>query len=83
MSQVTYYGFDRIMPIEQGDRAVRLIRIATLGPEIFADPDKLWRWMFSSKESLEGLSPMDMLLTEHGTREVENMMRRIKQGIAA
>jgi len=71
------------LSVDQGDRVARMLRVASLAHRVFGDRDKTWRWLRSPKKAFEGIAPIDMLDTEHGGREVENMIRRIEHGMAA
>ncbi|UEM24903.1 MbcA/ParS/Xre antitoxin family protein (plasmid) [Skermanella mucosa] len=73
---------DRLTPGES-DCAVRLIRIANRARKVFGDPEKAWRWMRKPKNAFDGKTCVDMLRTEQGGREVENMLVRIEHGMAA
>lgn len=72
----------RLTPAE-GDCAVRLIRIADRARKVFGDPEKASRWLRKPKKAFGGKTCIDMLRTEQGGREVENMLVRIEHGMAA
>ena len=72
----------RLTPAE-GDCAVRLIRIADRARKVFGDPEKASRWLRKPKKAFGGKTCIDMLMTEQGGREVENMLVRIEHGMAA
>lgn len=72
----------RLTPAE-GDCAVRLIRIADRARKVFGDPEKATRWLRKPKKAFGGKTCIDMLMTEQGGREVENMLVRIEHGMAA
>lgn len=68
---------------EESDRAVRVARIVAMAEEIFADPDRAWRWLRKPKAQFESRSPVEMLSTEAGARLVEELLVRIDDGMAA
>jgi putative toxin-antitoxin system antitoxin component (TIGR02293 family) len=71
------------LSIDESDRAIRLIRIAVRAKEVFGNPEKAWRWLRKPKKAFNGKTCVEMLITEHGGREVENMLTRIEHGMAA
>jgi putative toxin-antitoxin system antitoxin component (TIGR02293 family) len=68
---------------DESDRVVRLIRIAARAKEVFGNPEKAWRWLRKPKKAFNGKTCVEMLITEYGSREVENMLTRIEHGMAA
>ena len=68
---------------DESDRVVRLIRIASRANGVFGNPEKAWRWLRKPKKAFEGKTCIDMLATEQGGREVDNMLTRIEHGMAA
>jgi len=71
------------LSIDESDRIVRLIRIASRAKDVFGNPEKAWRWLRKPKQAFDGKTCIEMLITEHGGREVENMLTRIEHGMAA
>ena len=49
---------------EESDRAVRLARLAALAEQVFADPERAWHWLRTSKRQFEGRSPLQFMATE-------------------
>ena len=74
---------DKLLSIDESDRVVRLIRIASRAKGVFGSPEKAWRWLRKPKKAFEGKTCIDMLATEQGGREVDNMLIRIEHGMAA
>jgi putative toxin-antitoxin system antitoxin component (TIGR02293 family) len=60
-----------------------LIRVASRAKDVFGNPEKAWRWLRKPKKAFDGKTCIDMLATEQGGREVENMLTRIEHGMAA
>jgi putative toxin-antitoxin system antitoxin component (TIGR02293 family) len=71
------------LSLDESDRAIRLIRIAARAEEVFGNPEKAWRWLRKPKKAFNGKTCVEMLITEYGGREVENMLTRIEHGMAA
>ncbi len=68
---------------DQSDRLVRVARIIALAEDTFANPDKAATWLRRASAALEGETPLELLDTEEGAREVETLLTRIGHGIAA
>jgi len=71
------------LSLDQSDRVIRLIRVANRAKDVFGNPEKAWRWLRKPKKAFNGKTCIEMLATEHGGREVENMLTRIEHGMAA
>ncbi len=69
----------RLAPFES-DRLYRLARIVALAQESLGSPEKASRWLRHPNRALGGLVPVAVLDTEHGAREVENVLGRIAFG---
>ena len=63
------------------DRLYRLARIFSLACEVLEDDDKAREWIRRQQVGLGGNTPLDLLRTEAGTREVEDLLWRIEYGI--
>ena len=69
--------------VEEGSKAVRLARVDRLAVNVFGDTAKAHRWLRKSKKALGGDTPLAYLVTEAGTRVVEEMLHRIDHSILA
>jgi putative toxin-antitoxin system antitoxin component (TIGR02293 family) len=68
---------------EESDRAVRLARLVTLTENVFGDHDSGMHWLRSPKKRFHGRTPMAMMVTEAGSRLVEEALYLIDEGMAA
>lgn len=68
---------------EESDRAVRVARLTALAETVFGDRDRAFRWLRAPKRRFEGKPPLALLVTEAGTRLVEEMLYQIDDGIFA
>lgn len=68
---------------EQSDRLLRVARFLALARETFGSRDKALRWLRRETTVLEGETPLNLLDTDAGARQVENLLERIAHGIAA
>lgn len=67
---------------EQSERLVRLARILELAFDLFeGDGDAARRWLKAPRETLGGSTPLEMVATEVGAREVENLINRLQDGV--
>lgn len=77
---------ERLTP-EESDRAVRLARIFGLAAEVFGETEKALRWLSKPKRQLDpsrpGITPWQLLATEHGARMVEQRLLQIDHGLFA
>ena len=68
---------------EQSDRLVRVARVIAAAEETFGNREKAAMWLRRQTTVLGGESPLDLLDTDEGAREVETLLGRIAHGIAA
>ena len=72
-----------VLTAEQSDRLIRAARLVAEAEETFGSPDKAALWLRRPNAALSGETPVDLLDTEEGAREVETLLGRISHGIAA
>ena len=68
---------------EQSDRLVRVARVIAAAEETFGSREKAGTWLRRATTVLAGESPLDLLDTDEGAREVETLLGRIAHGIVA
>lgn len=71
------------LSIDEGDRAVRLARVAALAERAFGDAAAARAWLSGAKRFLGGRSPVQALETEIGAREIEERLLALEHGMAA
>lgn len=71
---------DRLSPVES-DRIYRFARIIALAEDVFEDKEEALEWLKSPQYGLGGHVPFDMLQTDAGAREVEDLLIRIDYGV--
>lgn len=72
----------RLQP-EESDRLLRASRIFGLAIDLFeGDRVAALQWLSNEQRALGGLTPMDLLQTDVGAREVENLIGRLEHGVA-
>jgi putative toxin-antitoxin system antitoxin component (TIGR02293 family) len=68
---------------EQSGRLVRVARVIAAAEETFGSREKAGTWLRRPTTALAGESPLDLLDTDEGAREVETLLGRVAHGIAA
>ncbi len=71
---------DRLSPVES-DRIYRFARIIALAEDVFENREEALEWLKSPQHGLGGRVPFDMLQTDAGAREVEELLIRIDYGV--
>jgi putative toxin-antitoxin system antitoxin component (TIGR02293 family) len=65
----------------ESDRTVRMARVYATATEMIGNADKASRWLRTPNRALGGEIPLDLLDTDLGAREVENVLGRIAYGV--
>jgi len=66
---------------EETERAVRVASMIRLAEDVFGNSDKALRWLRHSSGRLNDRTPLSLLQTEAGGREIESMLHGIAHGI--
>ena len=69
------------LPVIVSDRLFRLMRIYARAKEVFEDSTPAREWLHSPQIGLNNRTPLDLVMTEAGEREVENLLTRIEHGV--
>jgi putative toxin-antitoxin system antitoxin component (TIGR02293 family) len=64
----------------ESDRVYRLARIVALARHYIGDKDSASRWLKRPNRALGGSPPLELMDTEAGAREVENVLGRVAYG---
>jgi putative toxin-antitoxin system antitoxin component (TIGR02293 family) len=65
----------------ESDRLFRLARIAAQASEVLGGDEKAGRWLHNPNRALGGKPPLDLLDTDLGSRQVEEVLGRIEYGV--
>jgi putative toxin-antitoxin system antitoxin component (TIGR02293 family) len=65
----------------ESDRTVRLARVYATAVEMIGNAGKATEWLRTPNRALGGEVPIDLLDTDLGTKEVENVLGRIAYGV--
>lgn len=71
---------ERLSPVES-DRVYRFARIIALAEDVFEDRDEALEWLKTPQYGLGGRVPFDMLQTDAGACEVEDLLVRIDYSV--
>jgi putative toxin-antitoxin system antitoxin component (TIGR02293 family) len=71
------------LSLDESDRLARVARLYELGVRVFGNPDKARRWLSKPKHRFAERSPLAMMRTELGGRQVEEMLIQIDEGMFA
>lgn len=66
---------------DESDRLVRLARIGALAKYVLGNEQKASIWLHERNRALGGIAPLDILDTDIGTRQVEEVLGRIEYGV--
>lgn len=66
---------------DESDRLFRLVRIASQASEVLGGDDKASRWLHRPNRALGGRQPLELLDTDLGSRQVEEVLGRIEHGV--
>jgi putative toxin-antitoxin system antitoxin component (TIGR02293 family) len=71
----------RLLP-DESERLLRVAGIYEKAAELFeGDVDAARRWLTTGNAELDGQSPLEMVRTEIGAREVEDLVGRLEHGV--
>ncbi|MCU1736727.1 MULTISPECIES: antitoxin Xre/MbcA/ParS toxin-binding domain-containing protein [unclassified Pseudomonas] len=73
---------DQRLTVEESDRWFRAAHITAMADALFGNDEKAKRWLSKSKDRFSGKSPMAMLSTIQGTRQVEEMLIQLAEGFS-
>ena len=65
----------------ESDRLYRLARIIARSVEVFEDADTAKNWLKRPNRALAGVIPLELLDTDIGTQQVDNLLTRIEYGV--
>ena len=65
----------------ESDRLFRLVKIFSLAQNVLEDKEQAVEWLHSRQFGLGNCIPLEVIKTEIGTREVEDLLIRIEHGV--
>lgn len=65
------------------DRLVRSAKVIALAEQVLESPDNAKQWMSEPQDALAGEAPQDLLTTDIGAQQVEDLLVRMEHGFLA
>jgi putative toxin-antitoxin system antitoxin component (TIGR02293 family) len=72
---------DRRLKPDESDRLARLARIVAFGIQVLGDEESAVTWLRTRNRALGGKTPLELLDTDLGSRQVEEVLGRIEHGV--
>ncbi|WP_238704623.1 antitoxin Xre/MbcA/ParS toxin-binding domain-containing protein [Pseudomonas nabeulensis] len=69
------------LSVDQSDRLFRFAHINAMAEVLFESDEKARRWLSKPKTRFSGKSPIAMLSTSPGTRQVEEVLIQLAEGL--
>ncbi|MBF0557264.1 MAG: DUF2384 domain-containing protein [Nitrospirae bacterium] len=69
------------LPVSASDRLYRFARIFSFAVEVMGSEENARQWLSTPHFSLERKTPLEMLKTDAGAKEVDDILGRIKYGM--
>ena len=69
------------VPVSVGDRLFRIANIFVLAADALESEDEAKHWLRSRQVGLNNRTPLELLNTEAGAREIERLLGRIEYGV--
>ncbi len=71
------------LDVIESERLVRLAKILARANMVLGSGEKALRWLEQANRALGGAAPLDLLDTDVGAQEVENVLGRIEHGVVS
>jgi putative toxin-antitoxin system antitoxin component (TIGR02293 family) len=84
ISESTQFRYEKNNPVLKPnlwDRWQRFIKIVELASDLFEDEQEIQRWLSTPKQALGNHIPIDLLATDSGARQVEQILLQASYGI--
>lgn len=69
------------LSIPEGDRLFRMARIFALAASVLENEDMARKWLHRAQRGLGGRVPIQVIQTEAGAQEVEDLLEKIEYGV--
>jgi putative toxin-antitoxin system antitoxin component (TIGR02293 family) len=85
LAQSEFYGIRKRgngapLSSEASEKLLRAARVRNLGRTLFTTDGAVSEWLSKPDASLGNMAPLDLLDTDLGAREVENLLRALAYG---
>ncbi|HZZ20668.1 MAG TPA: antitoxin Xre/MbcA/ParS toxin-binding domain-containing protein [Opitutaceae bacterium] len=68
---------------DESERVARLMRVYVRAVDVLTDEEKAKGWLESPLSILGGKTPLSLMVSEQGAREVEQVLGRLENGVFA
>lgn len=72
---------DQLLTVEESDRFFRVVHIHAMADAVFGESDKAKHWLSKPKVRFGGMAPMQLLTTQQGTNQVEELLLQLSEGL--
>lgn len=69
------------LSLEESDTITRLALVFDFAEDVFGSKEKAKTWMRRPNRALRGRTPLELLVTDFGSRVVERVLGRIEHGV--
>lgn len=69
------------LPVSTSDRLYRIARLSALAEQVLEDRERAREWLRSPQIGLNERVPLELMRTEAGAREIEDLLIRIEHGV--
>lgn len=86
ISESTQFRYEKSNPTLRSnlvDRWSRFVRLLQLADELFDEIESTQQWLASPKQALAGKTPLEIVNTDSGVRQVEQMLLQASYGVFA
>ncbi|HEY2035379.1 MAG TPA: antitoxin Xre-like helix-turn-helix domain-containing protein [Steroidobacteraceae bacterium] len=73
-------GSGSALPVDVSEKVLRIARIRNLARRVFSTDRAVGQWLFKRDSALGSVAPIDILDTEVGGREVEDLLVSLAHG---
>jgi putative toxin-antitoxin system antitoxin component (TIGR02293 family) len=84
ISESTQFRYEKSNPVLKPnlcDRWARFVKIVELASDLFEDEQETQRWLSTPKQALNARTPLELLTTDSGVRQVEQILLQASYGI--
>jgi putative toxin-antitoxin system antitoxin component (TIGR02293 family) len=84
IAERTQFRYEKENPVLKPavvDRLGRFNRIFKQAVELFEDEAEAWRWLSTPKSALHNQTPLSVLATDAGTKQIEQILYRAEYGM--
>ena len=81
--KATLHRRRRLLSLEESERLERLARITALAEDTWEDEEQAHEFLRSAQPQLGNVRPLDLVRSELGARQVEDLLMKLEYGLPA